>query len=204
MTDFDLDRLGDVWRQQPDPKEIEALKRSAATVSRRARWQQVMDVTAAVGVAGIVLFLVTINPRLDTLLAGGAAILLLLANHVRQRRQRQLELKSLTGTAEEMLDQSIERTQRTLRYNLLTLILFVPGIILGNVLATTAGSSVDRFLGWIRGDPTLRFAWFGFCFILFVAVIAGLVRATGRYRRELGRLKAMRETYRTERETSGD
>ena len=29
MSDFDLDRLGGVWRQQPDPAELEALRRSA-------------------------------------------------------------------------------------------------------------------------------------------------------------------------------
>ena len=37
MSDFDLDRLGDVWRQQPDPAEMERLQRTAAAVSRRAR-----------------------------------------------------------------------------------------------------------------------------------------------------------------------
>ena len=44
MTDFDLDRLGDVWRQQPDPAEMERLQRSAAAVSRRARWAQLVDI----------------------------------------------------------------------------------------------------------------------------------------------------------------
>ena len=44
MSDFDLDRLGDVWRQQPDPAEMERLQKSAAAVARRARRAQVVDV----------------------------------------------------------------------------------------------------------------------------------------------------------------
>ena len=33
MSDFDLDRLGDVWRQQPDPAEMERLRRTAIAVA---------------------------------------------------------------------------------------------------------------------------------------------------------------------------
>lgn len=204
MTDFDLDQLGNVWRQQPDPAELEALKRAAETARRRARWARVIDVAAAVVVAGVVLFLVAINPRTDTMLVGGAAILLLLSNHVRQRRQRFLELKRLTGTAEEMLDQSIERTRKTLRYARLSLLLVGPGIVIGNLLATTADSSVDRLLGWIRSDSSLRTAWLGFCLIVFVGLIIALIRASRRHRRELGRLTAMREFYRREDDSSDD
>ena len=36
MSEIDLDHLGDVWRAQPDPAEIERLRRSAEAV-RRAR-----------------------------------------------------------------------------------------------------------------------------------------------------------------------
>ena len=48
MSDFDLDRLGDVWRQQPDPEEVARLQKSAAAVARRARLAQVIDIGAAV------------------------------------------------------------------------------------------------------------------------------------------------------------
>ena len=109
--DFDLDRLGDVWRQRPDPKELEALRRSAEAVRRRARWGQIVEVVAAVVVSAVVLLLVLSNPRTDTVVVGTGAILILLVSQIRQRRQRKLELMSLTGTAEQMLDQSIARIQ---------------------------------------------------------------------------------------------
>ena len=91
MIDFDLDRLGDVWRQRPDPAELEHLKRSADAVRRRARWAQLIDIVAALVVAAVVLLLVLSNPKADTLLVGGAAILMLLGTQVRSRRLRQRE-----------------------------------------------------------------------------------------------------------------
>ena len=44
MSDFDLDRLGDVWRQQPDPAEMERLQRTAIAVARRARLSAILDI----------------------------------------------------------------------------------------------------------------------------------------------------------------
>src|SRR5207237_8830035 len=61
MSDFDLDRLGDVWRQQPDPAEMERLRRTAIAVARRARLGAIVDVLAAVAVAAVVFVLVIIN-----------------------------------------------------------------------------------------------------------------------------------------------
>ena len=78
MTDFDLERLGDVWRQQPDPAEMERLQRAAAAVGRRARLSQIVDIVAAIGVAAVVIALVLSNPRTETFVMGAAAILILL------------------------------------------------------------------------------------------------------------------------------
>ena len=107
MTDLDLDRLGDVWRQQPDPAELERLRRTAAAVSRRARFFQIVDVVGAVVAAGAVILVVLLNPATETVALGSAAILLLLVSHVRLRKLRQVELRSLAGSAEDMLAQSI-------------------------------------------------------------------------------------------------
>ena len=108
MSDFDLDRLGDVWRQQPDPAEMERLQRTAVAVARRARLAAIVDICAAVAVAAVVVILVLANPRSQTFVMGCAAILVLLGSNVRLRKLRQVELKGLTGTTEDMLDQSIE------------------------------------------------------------------------------------------------
>ena len=51
MTDLDLDRLGDLWRQRPTPSEMESLRRTAEAVQRKARWGQWLDYGAAIVVA---------------------------------------------------------------------------------------------------------------------------------------------------------
>ena len=98
MSDFDLDRLGDVWRQQPDPAEMERLQRTAIAVARRARLAAILDVCTAVAVAAVVIILVITNPRIQTVVMGSAAILVLLGSNLRLRKLRQVELKGLTGS----------------------------------------------------------------------------------------------------------
>ena len=138
MSDFDLDRLGDVWRQQPDAAEMERLQRSAAAVRRRARLSQIVDVVVAVAVAGVVIVLVLSNPRSEAFVMGAAAILVLLYSNFRLRKLRQVELRILSGSTEDMLDQSIERVEKTIKHNRFTLIAMGPGIIIGALFGSAA------------------------------------------------------------------
>lgn len=201
MTEFDLDRLGDVWRQQPDPEEMERLQRTARAVSRRARWGQIVDLGAAVAVAAVVILLVLSNPRIATVLMGSAAILVLLVSNIRLRKLRQVELRSLTGTTEDMLDQSIERVDTTIRYNRFILIAMWPGLLIAALLAATAERQAGSILGSLKDVPIFRLVWNGG----WVAAIAGLALfltlAIRRGRRERERLCAMREAYRVEGES---
>ncbi len=198
MTDFDLDRLGDVWRQQPDPAEMERLQRSAAAVARRARQAQVTDIVAAIAVAVVVIYLVATNPKAGTILMGGAAILVLLVNHIRLRRVRQIELANLTGGTEKMLDQSVARVETAVRHHRYGALIIGPGFVLGTALAWVAQGR--QFIPALQTGTPLRLLWLS----LGVAVITGGViyslRAMKRAQRELGRLRAMREVYRRERE----
>jgi len=203
MTDIDLDRLGDVWRQQPDAAEMERLQRTAAEVSRRARFAQVVDVGAAVVVAGVVVLLVLSNPKTETFVMGAAAIMLLLGSNIRQRKLRQVELRSLTGSTEDMLDQSIERVETTLKHRRFTLTAVGPSILIGGLVAWSAGVwRGGSILPALAENPLLRILWLGGA----IAVMAGFVIfslvAMRRGRRELGRLVAMREAYRQEREST--
>ena len=201
MSDFDLDRLGDVWRQQPDAEEMERLKKSAAAVASRARRAQVVDVAAALLVAGAVIFLVAANPKPGTFLMGGAAILVLLTGNIRLRRVRQIELRSLTGNTEEMLDQSINRAETTARYQRFSALAIAPAAAAGLLLSWV---SQDRqlVLAPQPGYP-LRIHWV----VLGVAVLAGAIvyalRAMKRAKLELERLRAMREAYRREHDSTG-
>jgi CHASE3 domain sensor protein len=195
MTDFDLDRLGDVWRQQPDPAEMERLQKSAAAVARRARITQVADVATAVVVAAVVILLVASNPRPDTILIGSAAILVLLGSNIRLRKVRRVELGNLTGSTEDMLDQSIVRTETALRNHRFGLVGVGPAFAVGLVVAWAG-----------RGRDLLPTVQGGVLAALGLAVVAGAVvyslRGMRRARREIDRLQAMREAYRREHEST--
>ena len=199
MSDFDLDRLGDVWRQQPDPGEMERLQKSAAAVARRARLSQVTDIGVALAVAAVVIFLVASNPEPATVLMGGAAILILLVSNIRLRRVRRIELEQLSGTTEEMLDQSINRVETTLRHHRFGLLGVGPAVLVGVLVAN---GSQGRDLLPIPPDSWLR----GMLLPLGVLVVligAGVaLRAMRRSRRELERLRAMREAYRREQDSA--
>jgi hypothetical protein len=196
MIDFDLDRLGDVWRQRPDPAELESLKRSADIVRRRARWAQLFDVVAAAVVAAVVLLLVLSNPKVDTLLVGGAAILMLLGTQVRSRRLRQEELRSLTGSTEQMLDLSINRTRATIKRSRFQLLGGPPAFSLGLLLAYVVD---DRAAGRLWQTPPAVALGAVFFVIALMVYLVNTMRAS---RRELDRLVALREAYRGERDLS--
>ena len=197
MTDLDLERLGDVWRQQPDPEELERLQRTAQGVRRRARLQQILDVVTATLVAGVVLYFVSTSGRIDAVLVGTAAILVLLLNSVRQRRLREVELRSLTGSTEDMLDQSIERVETTVRHNRWSLIGIGPACGLAMIFAATADGGKLR---GALGMPWLRVMLFGAGVALMVGLFIFLVLALRRGRRELDRLRTLRNAYRTDSE----
>jgi len=201
MSDFDLDRLGDVWRQQPDPAEMERLQRTAAAVSRRARWAHLADLGTAVLVAAIVIVLVISNPRAGTVVMGAAAIAVLLLSHLRQRKLRAVELKELAGSTEEMIEQSINRVETAMKRNRFTLIGFTPSLLIGVGFASAVDDRGGIGLSVIAGDSLWTRA-----ILIAVVVVAGtlfLVRALRINRREHEYLVAMREAYRRERESSG-
>ena len=205
MIDFDLDRLGGVWRQRPDAAELERLKRSADAVRRRARWAQRFDVVAGVVVAAVVLLLVLSNPKVDTLLVGGAAILAMLGTEVRSRRLRQEELRSLTGSTEQMLDQSIDRTKATIKRSRFQLLSVAPGLSLGLLIAYVVDDRAAGRLTQIISNPEARTATVlgTILLVAFVtALMVYLINAIRTSRRELERLVSLREAYRGEQDLS--
>ena len=202
MSDIDLDRLGDVWRQQPDPAELERLRRTAAAVSRRARLAQFVDVGAAIVVGVVVVLLVLSSPKADTIAIGSAAILILLVSNIRLRRLREVELRSLAGTTEAMLDQSIERVESTLRYRRFVLVGAVPAIVIGNMVASSAERSLGSLVEPLTGIPGFRIAWAAAWLTILAATILFMALSIRRGRRELERLKAMRDAYRQEGESA--
>ena len=117
MSDFDLDRLGDVWRQQPDPAEMERLQRSAAAVAPARAVRAGRRHRRGGRGRGVVIFLVACNPSTGTFLMGGGAILSCWAATSASAGCARSSCSSLTGSTEDMLDQSIERVETTLQHH---------------------------------------------------------------------------------------
>ena len=201
MSDFDLDRLGDVWRQQPDAAELARLQKSADAVAKRARLAQVIDIGAALAVSAVVILLVASNPKPDTILIGAAAILILLASNMRLRKLRRIELSNLTGSTEDMLDQSINRVETTLRHHRFALIGVVPAFAVGSLVA--ALTQGDALVPALHGGGTFRVLWVLLGIAVVLVGILFAFRAAKRSKRELERLKSMRDAYRREYESTG-
>ena len=200
MTDLDLERLGDVWRQPPAPAELEELQRSAELVQRRARWAQLADLLTAVAVGGVVLFLVLSNPKVDTFVVGAAAILVLLFGQYRQRRLCQEELKGLAGSTQEMLDQSIARVEATMKRARFQLVGMVPSFVLGlGIAALVDLRAGGGFLTRIAEPRTgIAIAAAALLFLFLVARhFRGVLRSSGE---ELDRLRQLRDAYAREQE----
>ena len=203
MTDLDLERLGDVWRQRPDPTELEHLRLTAEKVRRRARWTQFIDALSAAVVSAVVLLLVAANPELETMIVGGAAILVLLAGQIRSRRLRQAELRSLTGSIEQMLDQSIGRLEGTLKRTRFHLVALAPALGLGLVFAYVVDDRGGRELL----TQLVSSSWKGGLLIAaaFVLLAAMFIYFAGRMRadrKELERMLALRQSYREEQDST--
>ena len=204
MTDLDLERLGDVWRQRPNPAELEHLQQTAEKVRRRARWAQLIDIVSAVVVSIVVLLLVAGNPELDTMVVGGAAIVVLLAGQIRSRRLRQAELRSLTGSTEQMLDQSIGRLEATLKRTRFNLIALVPALGLGLGLAYVVDDrGGQKMLTQLISSPWEGGLLIAAAFLALATMIVYLIGRIRANRKELERLLALRQSYREEQESSG-
>lgn len=203
MTDFDLDRLGDLWRAQPDPAEMERLQRSADAAARRARWGHLSDLALAALVSLAVILLVWSNPTVKTGLLGGAAILLMLSSTIRQRQLRKAELGELAGSSEQMLDQSIQRVEATLKRIRFGLVGVGPGFLVGIVIAASSNSGAgNALIARLRDSGPIAA-------LAATAIVAGLIALSlyflnmvRRNRAELARLTTLREAYRRETEDS--
>lgn len=199
MSEIDLDRLGDVWRAQPDPAETERLQRSAEAVRRRARIGQLADVWLALVVSTVVLILMLSNPTAETGLVGGAAIMLILFSTVRQRRLRALELATLGAPTEQMLAQSILRAETTARRAWISLLMIPPGLVLG----LGFGAMLDRgqgsgLLQRLAESSTLKILAAVMLSLAVAAICVHFLRIRRQARRELERLIQLRQAYEVE------
>ena len=202
--DLDLDRLGDLWRTEPDPQEMQRLKRAATSAARRARWGQVSDYLLAALVSIAIIAIVASNPGLNVGLAGGAAILVMLFGTSYQRRLRQTELKALTGTAEEMLDQSIDRLAATRKRAAFGLLVAIPSVLIGLGFGAVIDNDGSELIARWRENPEALRLFEAIMVGVLVMFLVQMFVSVRRSRAELARLRALREAYRQESEDTAE
>lgn len=203
MSDLDLDRLGELWRKELDAEAIEALRRKADAVKRRARWATIFDHILAALIVVTVLLIIFSDPRLGIVFVGGVAIVFLVLSQLRQRRYRRLELEGLAGGTEAMLDQLIARSEATLKRASSSLFLIGPATVLGVLFGLAADQ--DRAGGFFAqrdGDP-LQILLVPLAVLVLAVILIHLYRTVRRSRRELERLTELRESYSAENAASG-
>ena len=129
------------------------------------------------------------------MLVGGAAILVLLLSQARTRRLRAEELRSLTGSTQEMLEQSIARAEATLKRSRFQLLAIAPSFALGLFLAATADRDSGNFAASLFLEPGLPLA-IAIAAVLVLALLAiSLARSMRSTRNELERFIAHRDSF---------
>lgn len=205
MSEIDLDRLGDLWRTPPDAAELDQLRRSAEAVRRRARLGQVTEFWLAAVVSAIVIALIFSNPRVETALFGGAAIMAMLFSTIRQRRLRQAELKTLAGSTDQMLNQTVARLQATVTRARLNLIGAPPAVLIGLAFGWTldsgAGSPVFTRFSTSPLTPLLVAA---LIFLILGGALVHFGRALRRARMQLDQIIRLRDDFQSETDRSAD
>ena len=201
MTDLDLERLGDLWREEPDPKAIAELLRAAGAARRRALAGLLFDYALAALLLAACVTIIAVNPKLEVIAVGVLAIVLLVTSQVRQLQSRRLELKGLTGDTEKMLDQSIAQVEARVKQARSGLILFVPAFLVGLAFAAVSEDSrTSAFIFPALGHPLPH------VMLMLLAVIVGgtlmvhLALTIRRGRREHARLLELRHSYGQEHE----
>ena len=201
MTDFDLERLGSLWRTEPEPEGIRELQKSARAASRRARRALVLDFILTGIAVGTVLFILAVNPNVPALIVGGLAVGVAIRGQLRQRRLRRIELQELTGDTESMINGSIARVEATLKRASSGLIVLGPAVLLGLLFGFIVERGGDALQIFDPGSWRAIVATILAVFIVLVT-LAQLAVTLRRGRRELNRLLELRQAYRLEREKS--
>ena len=70
-------------------------------------------------------------------------------------------MKSLTGGTEEMLDQSIDRVEKTLKHTRFALTAIGPALLVGGLVAGAAEAGAAGLLPALGDFPLFRILWLG-------------------------------------------
>jgi hypothetical protein len=203
VNEFDLDRLGSLWRTEPGAEELSKLRRSAESARRRAYWTSLLDYGLAAIAVSTVLMILAFNPNFEAILVGAAAVVVAIMSLTGRKRARRIELQSLAGDTESMLETSIAAVETRLKRSKSGLMVLGPSILLGVLF----GFIVDKGGGG-AALPTLEGeAWRGMVVRGLLIFIIGLttiqlILSVRRSRAELDRLFQLQEAYRLEHEAT--
>lgn len=195
MTDPDLQKLADLWKESDSAEPQPAFEAMARKARRRGRIFAWLDFAAVTFILATSLIGFFMTPGAITMVTAIALIVTTLIV-TRKRRQIKQMTKTLdTASREAFIDTSISNATANLRRTRLSLAFFPLGVVcaLTYKMALRAGGRTElipaTFVEWVqtsRGIITL---------VLLALLFAWGLRTAGRVRRELRRLEDLRAAY---------
>jgi Mn2+/Fe2+ NRAMP family transporter len=200
VTDFDLERLGELWREQPDPEEVERQRLAAREVARKARRAELAENVLAALTLLVILAVVSINPGTVSYGLGVLTAFLIVSSQLRQRRFRRAEIVSLTGETPTMLDRAIVRLEATLRRTRFGMLVIGPATAVGAFFALSVDRPGEgtRILTFSQGTASVVIIILST--VVLLATILHLHSTMKKSQAELDRLRELRESYRVEQD----
>lgn len=195
MTDPDLQKLADLWKEADASEPQPAFEAMARKARRRGRIFAWLDFAAVAFILATSVIGFVMEPGPITMAAAIALIVITVIVTRKRSQIRQMTRTLDTASREAFVDTSISNATANLRRTRLSLAFFPLGVVIALVykMALRAGGRTDlipaTFVDWVqtsRGIITM---------VLLALLFAWGVRTERRIRRELRRLEELRAAY---------
>ncbi|HEX8622315.1 MAG TPA: hypothetical protein VF718_10115 [Allosphingosinicella sp.] len=195
MTDPDLQKLADLWKETDaaePPRAFEAMARKARRRGRIFAW---LDFAAVAFILGTSLVGIFMEPGTVTMVAAIALIVITIIVTRKRRQIKQMTRTLDTASREAFIDTSLNNAAANLRRTRLSLAFFPIGVVCALIykMALRAGGRTElipaTFVDWVqtpRGILTM---------VLLALLFAWGLRTARRIRQELRRLEELRAAY---------
>ncbi|HEX8225678.1 MAG TPA: hypothetical protein VF605_17845 [Allosphingosinicella sp.] len=195
MTDPDLQKLAELWKEADSAEPPQAFETMARKARRRGRIFAWLDVAAVTFILGTSLVGFLMEPGPVTMVAAIALVVTTLIVTRKRRQIKQMTRTLDTASRGAFIDTSISNAAANLRRTRLSLAFFPLGVVIALTykMALRANGRTDlipaTFVEWVqtpRGIITMA---------LLALLFAWGVRTARRTKRELRRLEELRAAY---------